>query len=283
IRMQLENLGVDEMQSLAEKLIEWLTLYGLKALAAIAIFIIGRWIAMCLRGLLRRLMLKSHLEETLISFICNLSYDILIVFIIIAALGQLGIQTASFVAVLGAAGLAVGLALQGSLTNFAAGLLLIIFKPFKVGDYVEAGGIGGIVEEIGIFTTEFKSIDGKKIIVPNNKISADTITNYSAKPQRRLNVIASVSYSDDLDKVRNVLEKIIQEESRVLPDPKPMIVVAELGSSSINFAVRPWVKTADYWDVLFAMNETIKKRFDAEGISIPFPQQDVHLYHADKK
>ena len=281
--MQLENLGVDEMQSLAEKLIEWLTLYGLKALAAIAIFIIGRWIAMCLRGLLRRLMLKSHLEETLISFICNLSYDILIVFIIIAALGQLGIQTASFVAVLGAAGLAVGLALQGSLTNFAAGLLLIIFKPFKVGDYVEAGGIGGIVEEIGIFTTEFKSIDGKKIIVPNNKISADTITNYSAKPQRRLNVIASVSYSDDLDKVRNVLEKIIQEESRVLPDPKPMIVVAELGSSSINFAVRPWVKTADYWDVLFAMNETIKKRFDAEGISIPFPQQDVHLYHADKK
>lgn len=281
--MQLENLGVDEMQNLAEKLIEWLTLYGLKALAAIAIFIIGRWIAMFLRSLLRRMMQKSHLEETLISFICNLCYNILIIFIIVAALGQLGIQTASFVAVLGAAGLAVGLALQGSLTNFAAGLLLIIFKPFKVGDYVEAGGIGGIVEEIGIFTTEFKSVDGKKIIVPNNKISADTITNYSAKPQRRLNVIASVSYSDDLDKVRKVLENIIQEESRVLADPKPTIVVAELGSSSINFAIRPWVKTADYWDVLFALNETIKKRFDAEGISIPFPQQDVHLYHTDRK
>lgn len=282
--MNVENLGVEQMQNLADKLIEWLTLYGLKALAAVAIFIFGRWIALFLRNLLKRMMKKSHLDDTLISFISTLCYDVLIVFIIVAALGQLGIQTASFVAVLGAAGLAVGLALQGSLSNFAAGLLMIIFKPFKVGDYIEAGGgIGGIVEGIDIFTTELKSVDGRKIIIPNSKITTDTITNYSAKPQRRLNVIASVSYSDDLDKVRAVLEKILQEESRILPDPKPMIVVAELGSSSINFAVRPWVKTSDYWDVLFALNEKIKKTFDAEGISIPFPQQDVHLYPAEKK
>lgn len=280
--MDLENLGVEQMQNLADKLIEWLTLYGLKALAAIAIFVVGRWIAMILRNLLQHMMRKSHLEETLISFVCSLCYNVLIVFIIVAALGQLGIQTASFVAVLGAAGLAVGLALQGSLSNFAAGLLMIIFKPFKVDDYIEAAGTGGIVEAIGIFSTELRAIDGKKIIVPNSKITTDTITNYSAKPERRLNVIASVSYSDDLDKVRKVLEKILQEDSRILPEPKPMIVVAELGSS-INFAVRPWVKTSDYWDVLFALNEKIKKTFDAEGITIPFPQQDVHLYSAEKK
>lgn len=277
--MTIENYGVDQMQNLADKLIEWLTLYGLKALAAIAIFVIGRWIAMILRNILRRVMRKSHLEETLISFVCSLCYNTLIVFIIVAALGQLGVQTASFVAVLGAAGLAVGLALQGSLSNFAAGLLMVIFKPFKVDDYIEAaGGIGGIVEGIGIFSTELHSFDGKKIIVPNSKITSDVITNFSAKPQRRLNVIASVSYGDDLDKVRKVLERIIQQDSRVLAEPAPAIVVAELGSSSINFAVRPWVKTEDYWDVLFALNEKIKKSFDAEGITIPFPQQDVHLY-----
>lgn len=281
--MSPENVKIEQMQILAEKLIEWLTLYGLKALAAIAIFVFGRWIAMLLRNFLRRMMQKSHLEETLISFVCSLCYNVLIVFIIIAALGQLGIQTASVVAVLGAAGLAVGLALQGSLSNFAAGLLMVIFKPFKVDDYIEAAGTAGIVESIGIFSTELRAVDGKKIIVPNNKITADTITNYSAKPTRRLNVIASASYSDDIDKVRKVLEKIIEEDDRILPDPKPMVVVAELGNNGINFALRSWVKTSDYWNVLFSLNEKIKKNFDAEGITIPFQQQDVHLYPAETK
>ena len=281
--MSLENIKVEQIQSLAEKLTEWLTLYGLKVLAAIAIFVFGRWVAMILRNLLRRMMQKSHLEETLISFACSLCYNILIVFIIVAALGQLGIQTASFVAVLGAAGLAVGLALQGSLSNFAAGLLMVIFKPFKVDDYIEAAGTGGIVEAIGIFSTELRAIDGKKIIVPNSKITADIITNYSAKPTRRLNIIVAVSHSEDLDKVRMVLEKILQEESRLLSDPAPMIVVTELGRDSITFAIRPWVKTSDYWNVLFSLNEKIKKTFDAEGISIPLPQQAVHLYPVEKK
>lgn len=281
--MSPENVKIEQMQILAEKLIEWLTLYGLKALAAIAIFVFGRWIAMLLRNFLRRMMQKSHLEETLISFVCSLCYNVMIVFIIIAALGQLGIQTASVVAVLGAAGLAVGLALQGSLSNFAAGLLMVIFKPFKVNDYIEAAGTAGIVESIGIFSTELRAVDGKKIIVPNNKITADTITNYSARPTRRLNVIASASYSDDIDKVRKVLEKIIEEDDRILPDPKPMVVVAELGNNGINFALRPWVKTSDYWNVLFSLNEKIKKNFDAEGITIPFQQQDVHLYPAETK
>jgi small conductance mechanosensitive channel len=220
-------------------------------------------------------------DETLVSFIVNLTYIVLMTFIIIAALGQLGVQTASFVAVLGAAGLAVGLALQGSLANFAAGVLMIIFKPFKVGDFIEAGGTSGVVEEIGIFTTELKSPDNKKVIIPNAKVTGDNIVNYTAKDKRRVDIIAGVSYEDDLDKVRKVLEEIITDDERILEDPSPTIGVLELADSSVNFVVRPWVKTADYWDVFFSTQEKIKKRFDAEGITIPFPQRDVHVYKTE--
>ncbi len=190
-------------------------------------------------------------------------------------------QTTSFVAVVGAAGLTIGLALQGSLANFAAGILMIIFKPFKVGDYIEGGGVDGIVEEIGIFTTELKTFDNKKIIVPNAKLTSDNIINYTAREIRRVDIVASVSYSDDLDKVRKVLEDILAADEHVLKEPAPKIAVLELADSSVNFAVRPWVKTSDYWDVFFATQESIKKQFDAAGISIPFPQQDVHLYKVD--
>jgi small conductance mechanosensitive channel len=202
-------------------------------------------------------------------------------FVIIAALGQLGVQTASLVAVLGAAGLAVGLALQGSLANFAAGLLLIIFKPFKVGDFIEGGGVSGVVEEVGIFTTMMNSPDNKKLVVPNAKMTSDNIVNYTAKQVRRVDLVAGVSYRDDLDKVKRVLGEILAADSRILKDPAPTVGVLALAESSVNLAVRPWVKTADYWDVFFATQESIKKRFDAEGISIPFPQQDVHLHKAD--
>ena len=269
------------MEHVVVKLQEWIVLYGLKVIAAVAIIVIGRFAAIGVRSLVRRLLKKSLVDETLVSFITSVSYVAIMAFVIIAALGQLGIQTASFVAVLGAAGLAVGLALQGSLANFAAGLLMIIFKPFKVGDFIEAGGASGIVEEIGIFTTELKSPDNKKIIVPNAKATADNIINYSANDQRRIDMVAGVSYSDDLEKVRKILEGILSEDDRILQEPAPTIAVLELADSSVNFAVRPWVKTSEYLDVFFATQEKIKKRFDAEGITIPFPQQDVHIHKTE--
>jgi small conductance mechanosensitive channel len=266
------------MQDIAMKAQELITFYGLKVIAAIAIFVIGRYVAIAVRGVLRRTLRKSAVDETLVTFVVNVAYTLLLAFVVIAALGQLGVQTASFVAVVGAAGLAIGLALQGSLANFAAGVLMIIFKPFKAGDYIEAGGIAGTVEGLSIFTTELKTPDNKKVIVPNAKITSDNIVNYSAKDQRRIDIVAGVSYRDDLDKVRQVLKGILDEDERILKDPAPTIGVLALADSSINFAVRPWVKTGDYWAVYFDTHEKIKKRFDAEGISIPFPQRDVHLY-----
>ena len=266
------------METMVIKLQDLIAFYGLKVIAAVVILVIGRYVAIGVRNLLRRVMRKSSVEETLVSFVSNVAYVALLAFIVIAALGQLGVHTASFVAVIGAAGLAIGLALQGSLANFAAGVLMIIFKPFKVGDYIEGGGTAGTVEEISIFTTVLKSPDNRKIIVPNAKMTGDNIVNYSAKEQRRIDIVAGVSYGDDLDKVRKVLEQILAEDARILKDPAPTIGVLALADSSINFAVRPWVKTGDYWSVYFDTHEKIKKRFDAEGISIPFPQRDVHLY-----
>jgi small conductance mechanosensitive channel len=260
------------------KIQEWSVMFGMKVLAAVLILVIGRFVAIGLRKLIRRFLHKSRMDETIISFIASASYILLMTFVIIAALGQLGVQTASLIAVLGAAGLAVGFALQGSLANFAAGVLMAIFKPFKIGDFIEGAGTMGTVQEIGFFTTELQSPDNKKIIIPNAKLSSDNIINYSAKDQRRVDIITGVSYKDNVDKVRKVLEEVIASDSRILKEPVPTIAVIELANSSVNFAVRPWVKTSDYWDVFFSLQEQIKKRFDAEGITIPFPQQDVHLY-----
>lgn len=269
------------MEQVVLKLQEWIALYGLKVIAAIAIVLIGRIAAKVIRGIIRRMLQRVHLDDMLVSFVSSICYVGIMAFVVIAAIGQLGVQTASFVVVLGSAGLAVGLALQGSLANFAAGVLMIIFKPFKVGDYIEGGGVAGVVEQIGIFTTELKSPDNKKIIVPNGKITGDNIINYTAKEIRRVDIVAGVSYKDDLDKVKNVLADILAKDDRVLKDPAPTVGVLELADSSVNFVVRPWVKTADYWDVFFATQESIKKRFDSEGICIPFPQQDVHIHRAD--
>jgi len=251
---------------------------GLKILAGLAILVIGRWVAKRLTNVVRRLMTRAKVDDMLVRFVGNLTYAVLLTFVILAAVGQLGVQTTSFIAVLGAAGLAVGLALQGSLGNFAAGVLIILFRPYRTGDYVEAGGISGVVEEVQIFTSVLVTPDNKKIIVPNGQIMGGTITNYSAKEQRRVDLIAGVSYSDDLDKVKGVLQDIIGADGRIFNDPAPTIAVLALADSSVNFAVRCWVKTADYWAVFFDLNEQIKKRFDAEGINIPFPQRDVHLY-----
>lgn len=267
------------MDQITQKINELIALWGMKVVAAIAILVIGRWVAKGVRVLIRKLMEKSKVEETLVSFVTSLAYVAMMAFVIIAAINKLNIQTASFVAVLGAAGLAVGLALQGSLANFASGVLMVIFKPFTVGDLVEAGGTMGVVEEIGIFNTEIKTADNKKVIVPNAKVTGDNIVNYTTKGMRRVDLVAGVSYSDDLDKVRKVLEGILAGDERILKDPEPTIGVLELADSSVNFAVRPWVKVEDYWDVFFATQEKIKKEFDAAGIAIPFPQQDVHIYN----
>jgi small conductance mechanosensitive channel len=267
------------MEQIILKVQEWIALYGLKVIAAVAILIIGRWVAKGVRSFIKKLMIKSKVEDTLVSFVTSLAYVGMMAFIIIAALGQLGVQTASFVAVLGAAGLAVGLALQGSLANFAAGVLMVIFKPFKVEDLIEAGGTMGVVEEIGIFNTEIRTPDNKKVIVPNAKVTGDNIVNYTVKGVRRVDMVAGVSYSDDLDKVRKVLGEILASDDRILKDPEPTIGVLELADSSVNFVVRPWVKVEDYWDVWFDTHEKIKKEFDAAGIAIPFPQRDVHLFN----
>jgi small conductance mechanosensitive channel len=223
-------------------------------------------------------MTKGKVDPTLISFLGHMIYIALLTFVILAALGQLGIQTTSFIAVIGAAGLAIGLSLQGSLANFAAGVLMIIFRPFKVGDLIEAAGVLGTVEDIQIFTTQLVTPDNKTIIIPNAKLTADNIINFNAKPTRRVDLIAGVSYTDDIDKVKNVIADVLSQDNRILKEPPPTIGLLEMADSSVNFVVRPWVKPADYWGVYFDINEAMKKRFDAEGISIPFPQRDVHLY-----
>jgi len=266
------------MENILDKIYQLLTVYGIKVLAAIAIFVIGRWVAKGVKKLVERVMTKSKVDSTLISFTANLVYIALLAFIVIAALGQLGIQTTSFIAILGAAGLAVGLALQGSLSNFAAGFLLIIFRPFKVGDFIEGAGVTGVVEAIQIFTTQLKTPDNKTVIVPNAKMTDDNIVNWTVKGTRRLDMVMGIGYEDDIDKARQIMADIIAADGRVLKDPAPQIAVSELGDSSVNFVVRPWAKVEDYWGLYFDLTEKIKKAFDANGISIPFPQRDVHLY-----
>ena len=267
-----------EVQELIAKGYELGTDFGVKILAALAVFIIGRWVVKYLRNLTRRVMQKRDVDPTLTKFVANLAYVALLTFVIIAALGMLGIQTTSFIAVLGAAGLAVGLALQGSLSNFAAGVLMIIFRPFKVGDFIEGAGVVGVVEEIQIFTTQLATPDNKTIIIPNAKITADNIVNFTAKGTRRADMVFGIGYEDDIDKARNIISEILSNEQRILKDPPPQVAVSELANSSVNFVARPWVNAGDYWGVVFDVTEAVKKRFDAQGISIPFPQRDVHLY-----
>ena len=252
--------------------------FALNLVTALIIFFVGRFIVRLLTRGLRKLMEKKEVDQTLVSFITNLVSMALLAFVIIAAIGALGVQTTSLIAILGAAGLAVGLALQGSLSNFAAGVLIVLFRPYKVGDWVEVAGVAGAVAGVQILTTILHTGDNKQVIVPNSQVMGSVITNYSANDTRRVDMVIGVSYSDDLDKVRATLEEIVAAEDRVLDEPAHTIAVSELADSSVNFVVRPWVKTSDYWGVMFNLTETIKKRFDQEGIAIPFPQQDVYLH-----
>ena len=274
--MDLTTIGLAENMDV-EPYIEMAIFYGTQFITAAIIFIIGKWIARRLANLLKKGMTKGGVDITLVNFLGNLVYYLIFAFVIIAALSQLGIQTASMAAVIAAAGLAVGLALQGSLSNFAAGVMLILFRPFKAGDYIEAAGIAGTVEAITIFTTTLKTPDNKIIIAPNSKVSGDNITNYSANSTRRLDLVIGVGYDDDLAKVKSTLQKILDEESRLLKDHAPVIGVLEFGDSSVNFAVRPWVKTTEFWPVRFDLMEKIKVTFDENDITIPYPQRDLHI------
>jgi len=251
--------------------------FAINLLAAIVIFLVGRMVARLLTRGLRSLMQRQKTDPILESFVCNIVYWALMAFVIIAAITKLGIQTASLIALIGAAGLAVGLAMQGSLANFAAGVLIVMFRPYRVRDWIEAAGISGSVEEVQILTTTLTTADNKRITVPNRQIMDSIITNYSANATRRVDMVVGVSYDDDLGKVREALQELVDADDRIHKDPAAQIVVAELADSRVNFYLRPWVATADYWPVKFELTEKIKKRFDEIGISIPYPQRDVHI------
>ena len=251
---------------------------AIQIVIALAIFIIGKWIARAISNLVAKVMTKQSMDEALIGFISSLIYWALFIMVVIAALGKLGINTGSFIAIVGAAGLAVGLALQGSLSNFAAGVLILIFRPFKIGDFVEVAGEAGVVKKIQIFTTELSTGDNKQIIIPNSGVTGGNITNYSTHDTRRVDLTMGIGYADDIDKARNAIMDEINKDDRILKDPAPTVAVVELADSSVNFVIRPWVNSADYWGVYFGLTEAMKKRFDAEGISIPFPQQDVYMH-----
>lgn len=255
---------------------EFFVTYGLKLVMAIVVFVVGKWLANLVANTLEKGMNARKVDPTVGRFTRNIIYYALFTIVIIATLGQLGVQTASFVAILGAAGLAVGFALQGSLANFAAGVLLILFRPFKVGDFVEAGGAAGVVKEISIFSTILTTGDNKVVTIANNAVMGGNITNYSAMATRRVDLMVGVGYSSDLALVKQTLQQIADEEERVLKDPAVTIGCHTLADSSINFVFRCWVDTANYWPVYFALTERVKTRFDEVGIEIPFPQMDVH-------
>ncbi|MCP3868755.1 MAG: mechanosensitive ion channel [Gammaproteobacteria bacterium] len=244
---------------------------------ALTIFIVGRIISKILVKLIRKGLERANMDMILVNFVLSIISTILLLFVIIASLNQLGVDTTSLIALLGAAGLAIGLALQGSLQNFASGVMLIVFRPFKSGDFVEVAGVSGVVEVISIFTTVMRTGDNREIIIPNGSIYSGTITNYSARSTRRIDMVFGIGYGDDIKKAKDVLTSLIEADDRILKNPEPLVAVAELADSSVNFNVRPWVKSADYWSVKFDYTEKVKLAFDENGISIPYPQMDVHM------
>jgi len=253
--------------------VPWSINFGL----ALIIFIAGRWISGILGRVLKKILTRTKLDQMLVRFILSIVSVLLTLIVVVAALGQLGVDTTSLIALVGAAGLAVGLALQDSLKNFAAGVLLIFFRPFKEGDFVEVAGVSGIAESITIFNTVMRTGDNREVNAPNAAIYSDTITNYNRRPTRRVDMVFGISYDDDLRKAKRILMEIVKADPRVLPEPEPIVAVSALADSSVNFIVRPWVNTSDYWPTYWDITEQVKLRFDEEGISIPFPQMDVHL------
>jgi small conductance mechanosensitive channel len=266
------------MQELWSYLENAVRLYAVDIVIAVIIIVLGRFAVKMASNLTGKMMKKRGVDDTLRKFVMSIISALLMAVVIIAALGQLGVETTSLVAIVGAAGLAIGLALQGSLSNFASGIMIIVFRPFKAKDYIEAGGVTGVVNEVSIFTTTLLTLDNKRVIVPNAQITGGHITNYSAEEIRRVDLVFGISYGDDIKKAKAVMMDVLVSDERVLQEPAPTVGVLNLGDSSVDFAVRPWVKTDDYWPLYFDMMETMKLRLDAEGVSIPFPQRDVHLF-----
>jgi len=259
-----------------DQLIVFATTYGLKIVGAILILILGRLAAGLARRIVRRLLRKANADKSITSFTANLVFIGILAFAIVASLAKFGVQTASFIAVLGAAGFAVGLALQGSLANFASGVMILTFRPFKVGDLIETAGVLGTVKEIRLFNTVLSTLDNVKIFVPNGKIHGDVIKNISGYDTRRIDLEFGIGYGSSIQKAYDAIQSILKGEGRILQEPAPQIAVAELADSSVNFVVRPWVKTGDYWDVRFELTRKVKETFDSQGIEIPFPQLTVH-------
>jgi len=257
---------------------ELIMIWGLKVVYAVGIFIVGLFVARIISGFIGRLLGRKVSDEALLNFVRTVVYSVLVVVVVIAALDQLGVDTTSLVAVVGAAGLAVGLALKDSMQNVASGIMLIMMRPFKAGDYVEAGGTAGTVQRIGLFTSMFTTPDNREVTIPNGAITGGSIINFSARDSRRIDLVFGVHYDDDLDKVRQLIVDVLNREARVLKDPEPVIAVAELADNSVNFYVRPWVSTSEYWPTRFALIEAMKKTFDSNGITIPYPQRDVHHF-----
>ena len=265
------------MNNVADQLTVFVTTYGIKIIGAIIILILGRIAAGIGRKIVRKVMEKSKADPAVISFVGSMIYFLILIFAVLAALAKFGIQTASFVVILGAAGFAIGFALQGSLGNFAAGILILVLRPFKVGNFIDGAGVAGTVKEIQLFTTVLATPDNIKIIVPNGKLFGDTIKNFSGFETRRVDLVIGIGYTSDIQKAYDVLMNLLKEDTRILSDPSPNVAVSELADSSVNFVVRPWVKSKDYWDLKFDLTRKIKEAFDENGIEIPFPQQVMHM------
>lgn len=269
----MENLNIN-----SDMLISYALLYGPRLLAAIVTLIFGLWISSLLVNVLKRMLTRSKVDLSLQGFLCSLTGVLLKIMVYITALGVLGVEMTSFIAILGAAGLAVGLALSGTLQNFAGGVMILFFKYFKAGDYIEAQGYAGTVKEIQIFVTLLATPDNKTVVIPNGPLATGTLINYSAEATRRVDWTFGIAYGDDVDKAYEVLKGLIATDERILQDPEPFHAVSALADSSVNIVLRVWVNAADYWGVFFRMNEAVYKAFPAAGLSIPFPQRDVHLH-----
>ncbi|MCA9755274.1 MAG: mechanosensitive ion channel [Candidatus Eisenbacteria bacterium] len=272
----------DTLERIWASVVPFVAQYGLQVIGAVVILVIGRIGSNIVGGVVERGLRKANADPSLRGFLVNMTKIAILAFAVIAALSKFGVQTTSFVAVLGAAGFAVGLALQGSLSNFAAGVMILIFRPIQVGDLIESNGHLGFVKEVGLFVTTLATLDNQKVIIPNATLTGGIINNVNGYGVRRVDLTAGISYGDEMSKAKDILLGILRDHPKVLAEPAPSVAVSELGDSSVNFVVRPWCNAADYWDVYFDVTQSIKERFDAQGVKIPFPQRDVHLFQAAK-
>jgi small conductance mechanosensitive channel len=278
VNFPLKIIRIMNTDQILEKLTGILVEYGPKLLGAVVVLVLGSWVINLIMRGIRKMMDRSSMDDSLKPFLRSLTRNLLRALLFISVLGMVGIEMTSFIAILGAAGLAIGLALSGTLQNFAGGVMILLFKPFKVGDYIDAQGYSGSVKEIQIFNTILKTPDNKTIIIPNGGLATGSMTNFSTEETRRVDWTFGIAYGDDADKAKQVIRKLVDQDQRIMKDPEVFIALSELGDSSVNFVVRAWAKTSDYWGVFFDMNEKVYKTFEKEGLNIPFPQMDVHVH-----